>query len=46
MPPAWILLILAVIEGFINDFPGIIDPKTAQQCEDAKKPVVTEEEAL
>jgi TRAP-type C4-dicarboxylate transport system permease small subunit len=46
MPPAWFLLILALIEGFINDFPGIIDPETARKREDAKKPVVTEGEAI
>ncbi|MDM8539980.1 TRAP transporter small permease [Desulfococcaceae bacterium HSG9] len=37
MPPAWVLLMLAVIEGFANDFMGILNPAAAQEAEDAKK---------
>ena len=34
MPPAWILLILAVIEGLIQDFKGSLNPATAHDAED------------
>lgn len=37
MPPAWILLILMVIEGFIKDFSGIINPEAARNLEDLEK---------
>jgi TRAP-type C4-dicarboxylate transport system permease small subunit len=34
MPPAWILLILAVIEVLIKDVRGILDPESASTAED------------
>ena len=34
MPPAWLLLILAAIEGIIKDAAGIIDPTSAREAED------------
>ncbi len=34
MPPAWILLILAAIEKFIQDSHGLIDPERARKTED------------
>ncbi len=37
MPPAWGLLILTVIEGFMNDFMGVLNPMAARAAEDAKK---------
>lgn len=36
MPPAWILLILAAVEGIFKDFPGVIDPARARDTEDAR----------
>lgn len=33
MPPAWILLILTVIEGLIKDFKGSLNPATAHDAE-------------
>ncbi len=38
MPPAWILLIIAVIEALVTDFMGIIDPAAARMAQDAKQP--------
>jgi len=37
MPPAWVLLILMVVEGFFKDFSGVIDPNAAQKREDVNK---------
>ncbi len=34
MPPAWILLILAVIEVLIKDIRGILDPESTRTAED------------
>ncbi len=45
MPPAWILLILAVIEGLIKDFSGVVNPEAARNLEDAQKTVETQGEA-
>lgn len=36
MPPAWILLILAAVEGIFKDFPGVIDPARARDTEDTR----------
>jgi TRAP-type C4-dicarboxylate transport system permease small subunit len=46
MPPAWILLILAAVEGIFIDFPGIIDPAGARDNEDALAHELSEEAAL
>jgi len=35
MPPAWILLMLVVIEGLVKDFSGVIDPEATRKREDA-----------
>lgn len=37
MPPAWVLMMMAVLEGFLKDFSGIINPEAARHAEDAKK---------
>jgi len=46
MPPAWLLLILAAVEGILKDFPGIIDPKGARNAEDAERHELTQEAAV
>ena len=46
MPPAWILLMLVVIEGLLKDFTGVIDPETARKLEDANSVVVAEGETV
>lgn len=46
MPPAWILLILAAVEGIFKDFPGIIDPARARDNEDTIAHKLSEEAAL
>jgi len=46
MPPAWILLILAAVEGIFKDFPGIIDPARARDNEDTIAHNLSEEAAL
>ena len=38
MPPAWILLMLAVVEGFLKDASGVMDPEAARKLEDANSP--------
>jgi len=37
MPPAWVLLILAGIEGFIKDARGVFDPGATREAEDLAK---------
>jgi len=46
MPPAWILLILAAVEGIFKDFPGIINPDSVRDSEDALAHKLSEEIAL
>ena len=46
MPPAWILLILAAVEGLFKDFPGVIDPARARDSEDALAHELSEEAAV
>ena len=46
MPPAWILLILAAVEGILKDFPGIIDPGSVRDNESAAADELSEEIAL
>jgi TRAP-type C4-dicarboxylate transport system permease small subunit len=45
MPPAWILLIFAAVEGIFLDFPGIIDPNSVRETEDALALELSEEAA-
>lgn len=46
MPPAWILLSLAAVEGILKDFPGIIDPESVWDNENAAADELSEEIAL
>ncbi|MEE4166579.1 MAG: TRAP transporter small permease subunit, partial [Desulfocapsaceae bacterium] len=46
MPPAWILLILAAVEGICIDFPGIINPDSARNAEDGRADELSEEAAV
>ena len=43
MPPAWLLLILAAVEGIVKDSSGIFDPKSARQLEDVYHAELSEE---
>jgi len=43
MPPAWLLMILAAIEGILKDYRGIIDPESAREAGDAAHATLSEE---
>lgn len=46
MPPAWILLILAAVEGIFKDFPGVLNPSRAREAEDTSAHELSEEIAV
>jgi TRAP-type C4-dicarboxylate transport system permease small subunit len=46
MPPAWLLLILAAVEGICKDLQGVIDPEGARNTEDKTNHELSEEVAL